>query len=127
MFRDRQLTRRRSRVVFILAWEPPAAKGKIASLVITTRALQERIAQLEPERVCVMPSCRVSVPREKDCKYEHDKKAFAVVKSSVKAAAAPSKDSPSDTPRNSDPKPAPKPKPKAKASAVALVVHSDDD
>ena len=41
----------------------------------------------------------------KDCKYEHDKKALAVVKSSVKAAAAPSKDSPADTPSNPTPKP----------------------
>ncbi len=50
-----------------------------------------------------------------------------MVKSSVKAAAAPSRDSLPDTPRDADPKPAPKAKPKAKASAVALVVHSDDE
>ena len=63
----------------------------------------------------------------KDCKYEHDKKALAVVKSSVKAAAEPSNESTADTPRNVDPKPSPKAKPKAKASAVALVLHSDDE
>ena len=61
----------------------------------------------------------------KDCKYDHHKKALAVVKSSVKAAAAPSRDSPENTPRN--PKPKSDPLPKPKASAVALVVHSDDE
>ena len=62
----------------------------------------------------------------KDCKYTHDKKALAVVKASVKAAAAKPKESPSNSPRGGDPKAAPSVKAKAKASAVALAVHSDD-
>ena len=62
----------------------------------------------------------------KDCKYTHDKKALAVVKASVKAAAAKPKESPSNFPRGGDPKAAPSVKAKAKASAVALAVHSDD-
>ena len=62
----------------------------------------------------------------KDCKYTHDKKALAVVKASVKAAAAKTQGSSGGSPRNSDPKAAPSGKAKAKASAVALAIHSDD-
>ena len=63
----------------------------------------------------------------RDCKYIHDKKALAVVKASVKGAAAKPQESTSSTPRGSDPKAAPSVKAKAKASAVALAIHSDDE
>ena len=63
----------------------------------------------------------------KDCKYVHDKKALAVVKSTVKAASSKATGSPGQTPRGGDPKAAPSVKAKAKSSAVALVIHSDDE
>lgn len=40
----------------------------------------------------------------KDCKYLHDKKVLAVIKFSVKAAAAKAQESPSGSPRARDPK-----------------------